>query len=204
MASPVIGLTGPMCAGKNIAQNFFAAKRGFTVLDTDETAHEALERVKDAVLTEFSHEAGQKGLSLLRPDGSIDRRALGSLVFSDPALLIRHENIIYPEIDRLIFRFLDEHRDTIVVINAPMLYKSAVLDRCSFVIFVSAPAIIRFFRAIRRDSLPVHQILRRFFAQRRLFAQYITKNADTVRVDNRGSIRAFERKLANLLSRRGY
>lgn len=204
MPSAVIGLTGPMCAGKNIAQNFFALKRGFTVLDTDETAHEALERVREAVLSEFSKEAGQKGLSLVSPDGSIDRRALGALVFSDPALLIRHENIIYPEIDRLIFNFLDEHRNTVVVINAPMLYKSAVLERCSFVVFVSAPAIFRFFRAIQRDSLPVRQILRRFFAQRHLFAQYIKKNADIVRVDNRGSIRAFERKLANLLSHRGY
>lgn len=203
MTRPVIGLTGPMCAGKNIAQEFLA-KQGFAVLDTDETAHEALKMVRDAVLTEFSPEAKQKGISLARPDGSIDRRALGALVFSDPALLKRHENIIYPVIDRLIFRFLDDHPETGVVINAPMLYKSAVFDRCSLILFISAPAIIRFFRAIRRDSLPLPQILRRFFAQRHLFTQYIKKNADIVRVDNRGSIRAFERKLANLLSRRGY
>lgn len=203
MASPVIGLTGPMCAGKNIAQDFFE-KRGFTVLDTDDTAHKALDLVKDAVLSEFFHEAKEKGLSLVLPDGNIDRRALGSLVFSNPSLLERHEKIMYPEIDRLINRFLDENHDTTVVINAPMLHKSAVLERCSFVLYVSAPAILRFFRAIRRDSLPVTQILRRFLAQRHLFTQYIEKNADIVRVYNRGSIRAFEKKLANLLSRRGY
>lgn len=203
MPHPVIGLTGPMCAGKNVAQDFLS-KRGFTVLDTDETAHKALNLVNEAVLNEFSREAEQRGLSLARPDRTIDRRVLGAIVFSDPALLRRHEKIIYPVIDTLIFRFLDEHRDTRVVINAPMLHKSAVLERCSLVIFVSAPAIIRFFRAIQRDSLPIRQILHRFFAQKRLFAQYITKNADIVRVNNRGSKRAFERKLANLLSRRGY
>jgi len=203
MEHPVIGLTGPMCAGKNRAQDFLS-RRGCTVLDTDETAHEALDLVKDAVIAEFSAEAAGRGLDLVRPDGSIDRRALGALVFSDPDLLSRHERIIYPKIDELIHRFIDEHRDTPVVINAPMLHKSSVLDRCSFVIFVSAPALIRFFRAIRRDNLPVSQILRRFFAQKHLYTQYLVKNADIERVDNRGSIRAFEKKLAILLSRRGY
>jgi len=195
MAPPVIGLTGPMCAGKNRAQDFLE-RQGFTVLDTDETAHEALDLVKDAVLSEFSAEAAERGMALARPDGSIDRRTLGALVFSDPELLSRHERIIYPKIDELIHRFIDEHRNTTVVINAPMLHKSSVLDRCSFVLFVSAPLILRLFRAIRRDTLPIRQILQRFFAQKHLYTQYIAKNADIVRVDNRGSIRAFEKKLA--------
>ena len=199
----IIGLTGPMCAGKNLAQDFFEA-HGFSVLDTDLTAHEALELVKTSVLAEFSLEADKRGISLLNADGTINRRALGAIVFSNPELLARHERIIYPEIDRLINSFIDTHPDTSIVINAPMLHKSTVLERCTFVLFVTAPVVVRFFRALRRDAMPFTHILQRFFVQKRLYTQYITKNADIERVDNRGSIRAFERKLANLLSRRGY
>lgn len=203
MPQPVIGLTGPMCAGKNQAQTILA-RYGFAVLDTDETAHEALECVRDRVIEEFSAVALEKGIQLTNTDGSIDRRALGVVVFSNPELLARHEEIIYPKINELINQFIEENKDSGVVINAPLLYKSPVLQRCTFVIFVSAPVVLRFIRAIRRDSLPIMQIFRRFIAQKHLFAQYIGKNVDIKRVDNRGSIRAFERKLAKLLSYKGY
>lgn len=203
MSRPVIGLTGPMCAGKNQAQTILA-RYGFAVLDTDEIAHEALTFVHNEVIAEFSNIAREKGIQLTGPEGSIDRRALGSLVFSNPNLLARHEEIIYPKINELITLFIEKNHDTGVVINAPLLYKSPVLDRCSFVIFISAPVILRLIRAIRRDSLPIMQILRRFSAQKHLFAQYIEKNVDIIKVDNRGSIRAFEKKLAKLLSYKGY
>lgn len=192
-----------MCSGKNQAQKILS-RYGFAVLDTDETAHQALEYVQDRVIKEFSSEATAKGKPLTNPDGSINRRALGELVFSDPALLARHEAIIYPKINELIALYIEENNSSGVVINAPLLHKAAVFHSCTFVIFVSAPLIFRFIRALRRDSLPILQIFRRFFVQKHLFAQYIGKNVDIVRVDNRGSIRAFERKLANLLSHRGY
>ena len=201
--SPVIGLTGPMCAGKNRVGEILE-KRGFAVVDADKVAHQALVDVTDQVAAAFGDIAASLGTELKNPDGSINRRALGSLIFSDPALLARHESIIYPRINELLGTFIDEHRDRPVVINAPLLHKSPILDRCDFVIFVDAWPIIRLFRALRRDKMPLSQILARFSAQKNLFAQYLSQNVDTVRVQNKGSIRALEKRLIKLLSIRGY
>jgi dephospho-CoA kinase len=228
-ALPVIGLTGPMSSGKNVA-GAILERLGFAVVDSDQTAHQALIDVQDAVLAAFSGIARDRGLTLLKPDGSIDRRVLGSILFSDPALLARHEAIIYPRINELLSAFID---DTVtaakitntqaadtptvtsppgeektplrgIVINAPLLHKSPVLDRCDFVIFVDSPLLQRLIRARKRDKLPFRQILARFSAQKHLFAQYRAKNVDIQRVQNRGSIRALEKRLVILLSRRGY
>lgn len=203
MTPPVIGLTGPMCAGKNQAA-LMLAKRGYAVADADLIAHRALEDVKARVVAEFSAEAAREGLTLLHPDGSLDRRTLGSLLFRDPAKLARHEAIVYPRIDELLSSFIDEHAAKGVVVNAPLLYKSRVLSRCDFVIFIDAPPLARFIRALRRDRLSPRQIAARFSAQKRLFSQYIQKDVDIQRVYNRGSLRALETKLESLLSQRGY
>lgn len=199
----VIGLTGPMCAGKNAAGEILS-RRGFLVLDTDLVAHQALRDVAPAVLAEFGSIAEARGISLVPNGTDIDRRALGRILFSDPALLARHESIIYPRINQLINEFIDAHPKEIVVINAPLLHKSPVLDRCSFVIFVSACAAVRFSRALRRDKLPILQIFKRFYAQRHLFAQYLAKNVDIQRVNNHGTTGVLAKELDKLLARRGY
>jgi len=196
-----------MCAGKNRVGELLST-RGYIVLDTDPVAHQALHAVKDAVLLAFTGEAVKQGLCLTNNDGSINRRALGTLLFSDPQLLSRHEGIIYPKIDELINEFIQEQtaKDSCpgIVINAPLLHKSAVLSRCQLVIFVHANLFLRIFRSRRRDKLPFIQIFRRFYAQRNLFSQYFSKGVDILKVNNHGSIRALQKKLDRLLSQRGY
>lgn len=192
-----------MCAGKNRAAEILE-KKGFAVADADKIAHQALQDVQHDVILAFGECARNKGIILLHNDGTVDRRALGSLLFSDPALLSRHEKIIYPRINYLLDFFIDSHPDQGVVINAPLLYKSPVLERCLFVIFIDSCIILRFFRALERDKLPIKQIFARFYAQKHLFTQYLEKNVDIQKVYNRGSIRALERKLAKLLSNRRY
>ena len=215
---PVIGLTGPMCSGKNAA-GAILARLGFAVVDADETAHEALRDMQAEVVAAFSDIARERDVTLIAADGSLDRRALGSILFSDPELLTRHESIIYPRINLLLNTFIDteigkaEKRAAAdggatplrgVVINAPLLHKSPILNRCEFVIFIDSWLPIRILRARMRDKLPFSQIFARFSAQKHLFTQYLLKDVDIQRVQNRGSIRALEKRLAILLSRRGY
>lgn len=200
---PVIGLSGPMCAGKNRAGDILA-KRGYAVVDADETAHQALVDTNAEVLAAFTDIARERGITLERADGSIDRRALGSLLFPDPVLLSRHESIIYPRINELLGAFIDANSDRTVVINATMLQKSPIIDRCDFVLFIDACAIIRFFRALRRDNMTFLQIFARFSAQKHLFTQYLLKHVDIQRVANNGRIGALETRLSRLLSNRGY
>jgi dephospho-CoA kinase len=199
----VIGLTGPMCAGKNRAAGILE-KRGFVVADADKVAHQALHDVRAEVIAAFEEIARERNLVISNPDGSINRRALAEIVFSDPTLLAKHESIVYPRINLLLNNVIEDHPDQTVVINAPLLHKSPILNRCDFVIFVASWAPIRFFRALRRDRLPPKQVFARFFAQKNLFSQYILKNVDIQRVLNIGSVRALEKRLEKLLLSRGY
>ncbi len=192
-----------MCAGKNAAAAILV-RRGYAVVDADETAHRALEDVKSDVLAAFEEVAASRGTELANSDGSINRRALGSILFGNPELLARHESIVYPRINELLDAFIDENPDRIVVINAPLLHKSPILDRCDFVIFIDAWWPIRLFRAKTRDKLPFRHIFARFSAQKNLFAQYISKDVDIQRVRNCGSTGALEKGLITLLSQRGY
>lgn len=192
-----------MCAGKNQAAAILE-KRGFLVLDADKVAHQALEDMRAEVIAAFGEIAREKEIDLVLDDGKLNRKGLGQILFSDPALLARHESIVYPRINFLIGRFIDEHPDQTLVINAPLLHKSPILSRCDFVIFIDAWSPIRFLRALKRDKMHPFQIFARFSAQKNLFAQYLLKDVDIQRVLNKGSIRALEKGLAKLLSNRGY
>jgi dephospho-CoA kinase len=71
-----------MCSG-NVAADILSAL-GFYVVDADKVAHAALEDVKDRVFEAFEEMAERRGLKLRDGKGSVQRRALASLVFSDP------------------------------------------------------------------------------------------------------------------------
>ena len=84
----VLGLTGQYCAGKDAVARILE-RNGFRVIDVDRVGHEVLEERREEVAAAF-------GPGVRRADGSIDRRALGRIVFADPAALARHEAIVHP------------------------------------------------------------------------------------------------------------
>lgn len=197
----IIALTGPMAAGKNAASDILEAE-GFLCVDADTLVHEAIENKKDEILQTFSKAAEQKNISLVKDDGTIHRRNLGSLVFSNKELLQQQEAIIHPEVDRILNVFIDTNPDRSIVINATVLYKTPVIKRCSFLLYVTAPLIIRFFRVLQRDSLSFLQIFKRFYAQKHIFAKYRSLNADMYIVRNLGSRNSLKKKILNSI--RGY
>ena len=166
----VIAVTGPMAAGKNYICSQME-KEGWSTVDADLLVHDAIELVKDRILDTFIPYAEQQNIKLKKQDGSIDRRALGQLLFSFPDLLKVQESMVYPIITKWINDFIAEHDKTII--NATVLYKTPeLLNRCSKVIFVTAPFWTRLRRARHRDHLPYRQIFRRFHAQRHLLQEY--------------------------------
>ena len=88
-----IGITGPIGCGKS-AVAAWLGELGATVIDADELARASTapgEPALDAVFDRF-------GEGYRRADGSLDRAALGRLVFSDPAALADLEAIIHPTV----------------------------------------------------------------------------------------------------------
>ena len=88
-----IGITGPIGCGKSTVAGWLE-ELGATLVDADEVAREATalgEPALDAVFDRF-------GERYRRPNGTLDRAALGRLVFSDPAALADLEAIVHPAV----------------------------------------------------------------------------------------------------------
>ncbi|MDR2808235.1 MAG: dephospho-CoA kinase [Spirochaetaceae bacterium] len=166
----LIGLTGLCCAGKNYVASFLE-KAGFAVLDLDLVGHKVLEIEKETIVKEF-------GDSVLREDGSVDRRLLSAVVFNAPEKLHKLEAIVHPAVDRFTVDWLKEHSGRICVLNAALLHKSAFFRHLHCLIIVKASFITRLIRAKRRDNLPLSVLLKRFKSQRHFVSQDLPQNAD--------------------------
>ena len=197
----VLGLAGPMAAGKNLAAEILV-QRGWAAVDADLLVHEGIEEKKAEIVAAFSAEAKAGGLSLLKADGTVDRRAIGQIIFGHPELVERQENIVYPGVNKRIDAFLEENRRAgrDCLLNATLLYKVPSIHAVDALLYVDAPVCIRLLRARRRDGLSYARILSRFRSQRNLFSQYRKSAADIKRVWNIGSRARLERKLDAFLS----
>lgn len=168
----IICVTGPMAAGKNYICSKYE-KEGWLCLDADKQVHKAIEKAVPEILKAFSKEACEKGITLENPDGSLNRRELGKLIFGNPELLSRQEKIVYPYLIEDTLNFIRENSGRNIILNATVLYKvPKLLKLCQKIIFVKASFIKRLSRALKRDKMPVIQILKRFHSQKNLFTEY--------------------------------
>lgn len=174
-----IGLTGPTGAGKSTVAARFAAF-GLPVIDADRVWRDLLIPPSDA-LTELAHHFGRE---ILLPDGTLDRRALGRLVFSDPAELevlnaIAHRRILNDTTRRL--RLLREHGCIAAVFDAPQLFESGAEKMCTVVVSVLADPQTRLERILRRDEISASDARQRMAAQKsdeffRAHSDYVIEN----------------------------
>ena len=203
----LIGLAGQSCAGKNVVADFLAEK-GFTVIDADAVAHEVLEEQQAAVIARFLPYAERRGLRLCGSDGSLNRKVLSGLLFSDAALLAEHEAFILPKIEERIRTLIQKasarQPDCPIVLNAPTLHKTSLTPECSFIIYIKAPFFVRLIRGKKRDKLSFLRLIARFLQQKDFFAQYLLQNADIVSVKNAHSVHALRKKVERVLREKGF
>ena len=201
----VICVAGPIAAGKNFVCSILE-ERGFFCLDADQEIHKIIGDKQAEILSRFSQSAASRGINLRAADGSLDRRALGKLLFKDSALLAEQEKILYPEFIARVQKLIDAQNDgktkTVggLAINAALLYKTpSLLRQCQKIIYVDAPLLVRAWRIRRRDRLPLLQIIRRIKSQKGLMQEYKRFVADygieMVRVWNWGRGAEFEMKM---------
>ena len=84
----IIGLTGKSCAGKDTVASMLPSDR-FSVIDVDGLGHQALESNHEKLRAAF-------GDGIFRKDGTVDRKILGPIVFSDPEKLETLNSITHP------------------------------------------------------------------------------------------------------------
>ena len=136
----------------------------------------------------------------MRQDGSVDRRSLGKLVFSDASLLAKQEAIVYPAIEKYAMQKIDSHEVKNIALNAAVLYKTPTLMRlCRAILYVEAPFLVRLLRAKKRDRDAVRAICKRFRAQRGLYRSYEQTGIPIVKLRNALSLSALERNTEKAL-----
>lgn len=110
----IVGLTGNIATGKS-AVMALAAERGALTIDADKLVHEILDEdtaVQEAIVDAF-------GPDVRRPDGRIDRPALGAIVFGSPQALRRLEQIVHPAVGVRVVR-------RIAAGDAPVVFLEAI------------------------------------------------------------------------------
>lgn len=140
MTLKILGITGPIGCGKSTVSAMTRELGAIDVIDADAVVHELM-----GANTELTREVGSAfGTHVIAADGSVDRAALGGLVFDDPADLIRLENLVHPRVrDRLaeVVRF---HRETgangILTLEAIRLLDSPVREWADTIWMVTCKA----------------------------------------------------------------
>ena len=178
----LICICGKMASGKNYVCSILE-KLGWSCVDADLLVHQAINQSTEKIIAEFSDEAARNNITITNTDGTINRKALGQLLFKNPDLLKKQENIVYPVIIKMIEDFISTHEKT--AINATVLYKTPeLLSKCELILYVQAPFIKRFFRVKKRDNLPSAQIFRRFSAQKNMLSAYKKAGIKIITINN--------------------
>ena len=194
----VVCVTGPMATGKNAASSILESM-GFVSIDADLIGHDAVEICKEKILEEFSSLAQKNKIQLLNSDGKINRKNLGRLVFKDEMLVKKQEDIVFPYINSVLEKFIDENSEKNIAVNATVLYKVNAMKKIDKILFIDSPALVRFLRAKKRDKMKSLQIVERFFSQRLLFSQYKKTGIEIFRIINCGNFSSLQKKIERVI-----
>ena len=138
--SPSIGLTGGIACGKSTLAEGLRA-RGWHVIDTDRIAHDVLLPGTET----WKNVVDAFGSSILQPDQSIDRKVLGRLVFADPLLRAKLNEITHPAIRSVWQREREErartHPTHSLAVMIPLLFECELEQMFSAVWCVGASCV---------------------------------------------------------------
>lgn len=180
----VIGLTGSIACGKSTVSRELI-RRGFPVIDGDSLSREltgpggaAVEDIRSAF-----------GDHYITSDGSMDRRGMGKLVFSDPSARERLDRVMSRHIRTLTLQRIDEARaagSKLCFLDMPLLYEKGYDRYCDTVWCVWIPEDLQLRRLIDRDSLSYDEAMARI---RAVISSDEKADLSPVVIDNTGSIK---------------
>lgn len=190
----VIGLTGKLCSGKNLAAGYLK-QEGYHIIDVDLLGHQVLEKQ--------SREAAELFGDDMLTDGSVNRELLGRRVFSNPQLLDRLEKFLHPLMNEAVITEIEyRNRSSFsrgIVINAALLKKMQLDRLCSSVIFVTASRRTRLARARENRGMSRRAFRERDRSQKEITPESFAGRVSLMTVKNSGSRGEFIKQLDSLM-----
>jgi dephospho-CoA kinase len=160
----LVGLTGGVATGKSTVAKMFK-RCGAILIDADKLAREVVEPGKPAwraIVKLF-------GKTVLNQNRSLDRQALGSIVFHNPKKRRQLEHIIHPRVareqQRLVRRIAKGKPRAVVIYEVPLLFEAGVDKRVDKTIVVTADRNTQIARLEKRNGLSRTEAIRRISSQ---------------------------------------
>ena len=177
MVVKTLVITGGIGSGKTVVAGYLSSK-GIPVYDCDGRT-KALYYENPLLVMDIEEALGE---SVTDADGSLDRKKLSSLIFSDKSKLAKVEAIVHPMVYEDFVRWRDDRvkeAPFVVMESAIFLEKPLFHDLADAVILLEAPGHIRVERAVRRDKSNARTVRQRMKAQR-----YDRRRVDAVIVND--------------------
>lgn len=134
-------------AGKTTVSEVFK-ENGFEVINCDMVAREVTEKG-----TACLKEIAEKFDGVLNSDGTLDRKKLGSIVFSDKEKLKLLNDTIYPFISYRVIKWIENTDNNYVLLDAPTLFESGIDFICDGVVSVVCDKELSVKRIMARDNI---------------------------------------------------
>ena len=178
----VVGLTGNIGCGKSSLSDIFRAE-GIKIIDADIIARQIYE---DEKLLSKVYETFGNGIK--NEDGSLNRKALGRIVFSDDEKLIQLNKLTHPVIRQKVSDEIEEYKsqnEEIVILDAALLVESDYLNFIDKLLVVTCKENIQIERIIARDNCSIEEALGRIKSQmsqenKVKYADYVIDNSATL------------------------
>ena len=192
----IIGLCGGSGSGKGAVGKIFL-ENGYFTIDTDKVYRDITDnssRCLDALVCEF-------GGDILNSYGTLNRKVLADIVFSDKTKLRRLNTITHKfvlERVRDIITALPSDKYIGAVVDAPLLYESGFDKECDFVIAVVADKELRINRIMIRDGIEREAAYKRINSQ--TSDDHISALADFT-IENNGDISALKDRVLEIIKK---
>ncbi len=193
----VIGLTGQTGAGKSTVSYILNQKEGIKVIDCDKLARTVVVNGSECLVKlaiEFSP-------LIIDEDGSLNRKKLAEIVFSDHEKLNKMNDIMFPYIIDEIKNQVEQYKNEgvkAIVIDAPTLFESGCDKFCDLIVVVVADETIRFARILERDNITPEMATTRMNSQ--FTQEFFMKHADYI-IDNSGDKQDLAKSIISLVSK---
>jgi len=182
--SLLIGLTGGIASGKSTVLQHLR-QEGYSVIDADKLGHKVLEQGNPG----YNKVVKCFGNEILNPDGSVNRTALGRIVFVDAGKLKQLNEISHPIIAEMIQKEFEESVSDsnrgIVFLEAALLIEANWYKVCGHIWVVSLDPTVALHRLQERDNLSETEAKLRLGAQldqeeRLAYADVVLQNEGTL------------------------